>query len=104
MLLSCGILSCHTPSICKGPGGQGFGGKNMAHSARSAQQKCLWHLLGGLILFSLSVMAQDTVGRIIGVVTDPSGSVIPRAKVTVTNVDTGTNEETTTGTDGSYQV
>ena len=37
-------------------------------------------------------------------VTDPSGSVIPRAKVTVTNVDTNTSNEATTEADGSYQV
>src|SRR5580693_2769180 len=76
----------------------------MENFARSIRMQCVWTLLAALILFSLPIAAQETVGRVIGVVTDPSGSVVPRAKVIVTNVDTGVNSETTTGTDGSYQV
>jgi len=49
-------------------------------------------------------MAQEASGRVIGVVTDPSGSVIPRAKVTVTNVDTNVSNETTAEPDGGYQI
>jgi outer membrane receptor protein involved in Fe transport len=58
-------------------------------------------LLAGL---SLPLAAQDATGRVIGVITDPSGSVVPRAKVTVTNVDTGINHDTLSAADGSYQV
>src|ERR1700733_13336588 len=59
----------------------------------------------GLLLFSLATgFAQDANGRIIGVVTDPSGSVIPHAKITVTNTQTNVSNETTAGDDGSYQV
>ncbi len=76
----------------------------MENFARSIRWQCAWTLLVALVLFSLPIAAQETVGRVIGVVTDPSGSVIPHAKVTVTDVDTGVNSETTTGTDGSYQV
>src|SRR5579863_8117372 len=76
----------------------------MENFARSIRWQCICTLLAALVLFSLPMAAQDTVGRVIGVVTDPSGSVVPRAKVTVTNVDTGINSETATGTDGSYQV
>lgn len=36
--------------------------------------------------------------------TDPSGLLVPRAKVTVTNTETGVSSETTTGAKGSYQV
>jgi outer membrane receptor protein involved in Fe transport len=75
--------------------------ENFAHSVR---RQFAWTLLVTLVLFSLPILAQDTVGRVIGVVTDPSGSVIPHAKVVVTNVDTGINKETSTGADGSYQV
>jgi len=70
----------------------------------SSRWQCVRTLLAALVLFSLPAAAQETVGRVIGVVTDPSGSVIPNAKVTVTNVDTGISNETTTGPDGSYQV
>src|SRR5579871_5480336 len=63
-------------------------------------------LCGVLILLSLGLpaVAQDASGRIIGVVTDPSGSLIQNAKVTVTNVETGTSSETVTKDDGTYQV
>jgi outer membrane receptor protein involved in Fe transport len=58
-----------------------------------------------LLVLSLGVaVAQDATGRIIGVVTDPSGSVIPRAKVTVTNVATNGSSEASSAEDGSYQV
>ncbi len=40
----------------------------------------------------------------IGVVTDPTGSVIPKAKVTVTNVETGISRDTVTDADGAYQI
>jgi outer membrane receptor protein involved in Fe transport len=59
----------------------------------------------GLLVFSLAIgVAQDANGRIIGNVTDPSGSVIPHARVTVTNTQTNVSNETTSGEDGSYQV
>ena len=48
--------------------------------------------------------AQDATGRVIGVVTDPAGAVVPDAKITVTNVDTGVSRETVSGPDGTYQV
>ena len=59
----------------------------------------------GLLMFSLTLgFSQDANGRIIGVITDPSGSVIPHAKITVTNTQTNVSNETTSGDDGSYQV
>ena len=70
----------------------------------SVRWQCVSTLLAILVLFSLPIAAQDATGRVIGVVTDPSGSVIPKAKVTVTNVDTNVSNEATTGADGSYQV
>ena len=65
-----------------------------------------WCALALLLLLGwcLSVFAQDATGRIIGVVTDATGAVVPHAKITVTNTATGIKNETTTGDDGSYQV
>lgn len=48
--------------------------------------------------------AQDVTGRIVGTVTDEQGSVVPKAKVTVTNTQTGQSQSTVTGADGVYQA
>jgi hypothetical protein len=59
-------------------------------------------ILGGS--FGVSAFAQNTNGRVIGVVTDAQGAAIADAKVTVTN--TGTNVRWNAATDnaGAYQV
>jgi outer membrane receptor protein involved in Fe transport len=61
-------------------------------------------VLAMALILTLPLAAQDATGRIIGVVTDPTGSVIPKAKITVKSADTGATNETTTGVDGAYQV
>ena len=76
----------------------------MSNFTGSSRWWCVGTLLALLVLFSLPMAAQQSSGRILGVVTDPSGSVIPRAKVVVINVDTNTSHEVTTEADGSYQV
>jgi hypothetical protein len=48
--------------------------------------------------------AQDATGRILGIVTDPTGSVVPSAHVAVTNIGTGFTRDTITADDGTYQV
>jgi hypothetical protein len=48
--------------------------------------------------------AQDATGRIIGNVTDPSGSPVEGAKIHVENIDTHIAEETVSDRDGFYQV
>ncbi|HXM47369.1 MAG TPA: TonB-dependent receptor [Pyrinomonadaceae bacterium] len=48
--------------------------------------------------------AQESSGKVIGNVTDPKGSVIPEAKVTVTNVGTQVSREATTNSDGNFEV
>lgn len=61
-------------------------------------------LLALTVLLALPLAAQDAAGRIIGIVTDPTGSSVPKAKIVITNVETKVNSETVTGDDGSYQV
>lgn len=56
-----------------------------------------------LLLFPSLLSAQSTQGTILGTVKDPSGAVIPGAKVTLTNTDTGVTNTTTTSGTGSYQ-
>ena len=48
--------------------------------------------------------AQTITGSVNGTVTDPSGSVVPNAKVTATNVDTGVPTISTTNNDGNYNI
>ncbi len=57
-----------------------------------------------LLAFRLSVFSQTTVGTgsIVGIVSDPSGAVVPDAKVTVTNLSTGRRINLTTNNAGGF--
>ena len=57
-----------------------------------------------LVLFSASAVFAQEKATIVGTVTDPSGSVIPTAKVTVTNDGTGQVREIQTNSSGSFVV
>jgi hypothetical protein len=48
--------------------------------------------------------AQSDRGSITGTVTDPTGAVVPNAKVTATSLDTGETREATSGGEGSYTL
>ena len=63
-------------------------------------------LLAVLIAFALvpTASAQSFRGSIRGTVVDPSGSVIPNAKVTAKSAATGLQREATTGPDGGYVI
>jgi hypothetical protein len=59
------------------------------------------------LLFSLSASrasAQAVYGSILGTVTDPQGAAVSGAKVTVTDENKGTTQETTTNSSGNYSV
>ena len=56
------------------------------------------------LLFPSSSPAQSTFGSITGVVTDPSGAVVPKAQITVTNPGTGVTRRTATGASGVFNV
>ncbi len=55
-----------------------------------------------VFLSAALVLAASIGGRIEGTVTDSSGAVIQKAKVTATNLGTGVTQETVTGNDGMY--
>ena len=70
----------------------------------STRRQCVFSLLTLVLCGSGAALAQDATGRIIGIITDPSGSVIPKAKITATNEGTQVTRETMTEADGSYQI
>lgn len=55
-----------------------------------------------LLLLRPFTYAQQPTGRILGVVTDPQGAVVPGVAIIVTNVATGIKYKTTTDKDGAY--
>src|SRR5260370_11246809 len=57
-----------------------------------------------LLCFGIALEAQTITGSVNGTVTDPTGAVIPNAKVTATNIDTGIETPSTTNSDGIYNV
>src|SRR6266513_5529305 len=75
--------------------------KSSRHSVKSLCP--LLYLVLICFLFSLPVSAQvfDT-GTIGGLVTDPSGAVVPQATVTITNVGTGIQRTLQTDNGGSF--
>jgi len=57
-----------------------------------------------VVLVAVFASAQNTNGRVIGIVTDPQGAAVTGAKVTVTNVGTNVTWRAVTDDKGSYQV
>lgn len=62
-----------------------------------------------IVLLLIGAVARDAYaqvagGTVSGRVTDPSGSVLPGASVTITNIDTGVLTSGATNTDGFYTV
>src|SRR5438270_2111605 len=56
-----------------------------------------------VLIFTGILMAQEVTGDIRGIVRDPSGAVVPNAKVNIVNTERGsTLRSMTTGQDGSY--
>lgn len=64
----------------------------------------LFAILGASLLCTTPSFAQSiTTGDITGTVTDPTGAVIPGASLTLTNTQTNTSKQVTTGADGTYR-
>jgi hypothetical protein len=79
-----------------------------AHLARGHPEHAIW--VGFVVLclvcgFNTSTTsAQAVYGSILGTVTDTQGAAVPGGKVTVTSINKGTTDETTTNESGNYSV
>ncbi len=59
----------------------------------------------GIVCLAIAALAQDVTGTINGTVTDPTGALVPDAKVTIRNSDKNTVERTvTTDAQGNYSA
>src|SRR5215469_2996840 len=56
------------------------------------------------VVLSMWASAQNTNGRVIGIVTDPQGAAVVGAKVTVSNIGTNVTWNAVTDDKGSYLV
>jgi hypothetical protein len=65
--------------------------------------KTTTNLLGLCILVTLPIAAQETRASLSGIVTDPTGSVIPAVNVRLTNMETDVSAATTTNEAGLYR-
>ncbi len=61
-------------------------------------------LLLSVVMLGVPVSAQAPTGTIAGTITDPSGAVIQKATVTVTNKDTGASRVVPTNSEGIFSV
>jgi hypothetical protein len=61
-------------------------------------------ILAVLFLISPEKGFAQSVGAIVGTVTDPSGAVIPNAKITAIRIDTGVSRSTVAGSTGTYVI
>src|ERR1035438_10311483 len=57
-----------------------------------------------MLLLTAAVWAQVSRGSITGIVTDPTGAVVPGVAVTITNVETGVTNKVKTNESGMYTV
>ena len=55
-----------------------------------------WMVFCALYLLAATASAQNITGSIVGTVTDPSGAVVSKATVTITNTDTNVVARTVT--------
>src|SRR5262245_60836077 len=59
-------------------------------------------IVGLTVLWTASGLAQLDRGTITGMVTDPTGAVIPKVKITLLNTATGASYETLSSEEGAY--
>jgi hypothetical protein len=60
--------------------------------------------VASVLLSSLLCLAQTDLATVRGVVTDQTGAVVPKVKVTLTNVGTNTSREAESGDSGDFEI
>ena len=76
----------------------------MITNRRSRSMFLVGTILGLLVCLAVQVRAQQATATISGTVTDPSGSAIPEATVSVTNVGTGARQTVVSDVQGRYKI
>ena len=67
--------------------------------------KRLWQVAVCLVVFTSLAMGQAArTATLVGAVTDPAGALVPGAKVTLTNTETGFVSNGVTNAEGSYYI
>ena len=66
--------------------------------------KTSWKVAVALVIACFPVPAQTLDTAILGVVTDPSGAIIPGAAVTITQPATGFSRKVNTNQEGAFEV
>src|SRR5271167_2349673 len=64
-------------------------------------------ILAGFLAVCLGApyrMDAQAIGEILGTVRDPSGAVVPKAKITAVETATGLNRSTISGTEGTFTL
>ena len=80
-----------------------FGSSSILSERRRPRFGFHFALAVAWLTFCLASYGQSTFGTVLGTVTDPSGSAVPRATVDLTNTGTNVTRTTTTGDAGNYQ-
>src|ERR1044071_2555101 len=58
--------------------------------------------LSALSIFCFAVLALGQDATVVGTVTDPTGSVVPKATISITSINTGQTRTLTTNESGQY--
>jgi hypothetical protein len=66
--------------------------------------RTLLSLLAVVLMLSPALVGQSTFGTILGTVTDRSGSVVPGARITITNTAQNVSRETLSNGEGNYEA
>src|SRR4051794_10525179 len=93
--------SLHTRVVRQSTGFPIVGGISMKKAVSFSAVVVLVLLCG---LWSSRANAQAVYGSILGTVTDPQGAAVVGAKVTVTDKNKGTTQQTATNDSGNYSV